>query len=84
MLKKIRSDRGEENLTTCLMDFTKQEDIQQEYTAPNTLEQNRVAERKSRSLVKITRRTLSVLVLWFSWLEINVKFQLSGITHIKC
>lgn len=53
--KFIRSDQGKEYINAELKTFLKQEGIQVQYTAAYSPQQNGVAERKNRSLMKMAR-----------------------------
>jgi transposase InsO family protein len=57
-VKKIRSDNGTEFKNTQVEDFIDEEGIKHEFSTPYTLQQNGVAERKNRSLIKIARTML--------------------------
>ncbi|XP_066139155.1 uncharacterized protein [Euwallacea fornicatus] len=53
--KVIRSDRGGEYVNNALREYLKGKGIKIQYTAGYSPEQNRVAERKNRSLVEMAR-----------------------------
>jgi transposase InsO family protein len=57
-VKKIRSDNGTEFKNTQVEDFLDEEGIKHEFSAPYTPQQNRVAERKNHTLIKMARTTL--------------------------
>jgi transposase InsO family protein len=57
-VKKIRSDNGSKFKNTQVEDYLDQEDIKHEFLAPYTPQQNGVAERKNRTLIKSTRTML--------------------------
>jgi transposase InsO family protein len=57
-VKKIRSDNGTEFKNTQVEDFLDEEGIKHEFSAPYTLQQNGVAERKNRTLIKMVRTML--------------------------
>jgi transposase InsO family protein len=57
-VKKIRSDNGTEFKNTQVEDYLDEEGIKNEFSAPYTLQQNGVAERKNRSLIEMTRTML--------------------------
>jgi transposase InsO family protein len=57
-VKKIRSDNGTEFKNTQVEDYLDEEGIKNEFSAPYTLQQNGVAERKNMSLIEMTRTML--------------------------
>jgi IS30 family transposase len=57
-VKKIRSDNGFEFKNTQIENYLDQEDIKHEFLAPYTPQQNRVAERKNRTLIEMARTIL--------------------------
>jgi transposase InsO family protein len=57
-VKKIRSDNGAEFKNTQVEDFLDEEGIKHEFLAPYTPQQNRVAERKNRTLIEMARTML--------------------------
>jgi transposase InsO family protein len=57
-VKKIRSDNGTEFKNTQVEDFLDEECIKHEFLAPYTPQQNGVAERKNRTLIKMARTML--------------------------
>jgi transposase InsO family protein len=57
-VKKIRSDNGTEFKNTQVEDFLDEEGIKHEFLAPYTAQQNGVAERKNRTLIKMARTML--------------------------
>jgi hypothetical protein len=54
-VKKIRSVNGTKFKNTQVEDFLDEESIKHEFLAPYTPQQNRVAERKNRTLIKMAR-----------------------------
>jgi transposase InsO family protein len=54
-IKKIRNDNGTKFKNTQVEDFLDEEDIKHEFSASNTPQQNRVAERKNRTLIEMAR-----------------------------
>jgi transposase InsO family protein len=57
-VKKIRSDNGSKFKNTQVEDYLDQEDIKHEFLAPYTPQQNGVAERKNKTLIKSTKTML--------------------------
>jgi transposase InsO family protein len=57
-VKKIRSDNDTEFKNTQVEDFLDEEGIKHEFFAPYTPHQNRVAERKNRTLIEMARTML--------------------------
>jgi transposase InsO family protein len=57
-VKKIRSDNGTEFKNTQVDDFLDEEGIKHEFLTPYTPQQNRVTERKNRTLIEMTRTIL--------------------------
>jgi hypothetical protein len=57
-VKKIRSDNGFEFKNTQIENYLDQEGIKHEFLAPYTPQQNRVAKRKNRTLIKMARTIL--------------------------
>jgi transposase InsO family protein len=57
-VKKIRSDNGTEFKNTQVDDFLDEEGIKHEFLTPYTPQQNRVTERKNRTLIEMTRTML--------------------------
>jgi transposase InsO family protein len=57
-VKKIRSDNGTEFKNTQVEDFLDEEGIKHEFLASYTHQQNRVAERKNRTLTEMVRTML--------------------------
>jgi transposase InsO family protein len=53
-VKKIRSDNGTEFKNTQVDDFLDEEGIKHEFLTPYTPQQNRVTERKNRTLIEMT------------------------------
>jgi transposase InsO family protein len=56
-VKKIQSDNGTEFKNTQVKDFLDKEGVKHEFSAPYT-QQNGVAERKNRTLIKMARTML--------------------------
>jgi transposase InsO family protein len=54
-VKKIRSDNGTEFKNTQVEHFLDEECIKHEFLAPYTPQQNRVAERKNRTLIEMAK-----------------------------
>jgi transposase InsO family protein len=54
-VKKIRSDNGTEFKNTQVEDFLDEEWIKHEFSTPYTPQQNRVVERKNRTLIEMAR-----------------------------
>jgi transposase InsO family protein len=54
-VKKTRSDNGTEFKNTQVENFLDEEGIKHEFSAPYTPQQNRVAERKNRTLIEMVR-----------------------------
>jgi transposase InsO family protein len=54
-IKKIRSDNGSEFKNTQVDDYLDEEGIKHEFSAPYAPQQNRVAERKNRTLIEMAR-----------------------------
>jgi transposase InsO family protein len=57
-VKKIRSDNGTKFKNTQVEDFLDEEGIKHEFFSPYTPQQNRLAERKNRTLIEIARTML--------------------------
>jgi transposase InsO family protein len=57
-VKKIRSDNDTEFKNTQVEDFTDEEDIKYEFSAPYTPQQNGVAKKKNRTLIEMARTML--------------------------
>jgi transposase InsO family protein len=57
-VKKIRSDIGSEFKNTQVEEYLDQEGINYEFSTPYTPQQNRVAERKNRTLIESARTML--------------------------
>jgi transposase InsO family protein len=57
-VKKIRSNNSTEFKNTQVEDFLDEEGIKHEFSAPYTPQQNRVAERKNRTLIEMARSAL--------------------------
>jgi transposase InsO family protein len=57
-VKRIRSDNGTEFKNTQVENFLDEEGIKHEFLAPYTPQQNRVAERKNRTLIEMARTML--------------------------
>jgi len=57
-IKVLRTDRGGEFISKDFNLFCEEEGIQRELTAPYTLEQNGIAERKNRTIVEMARSML--------------------------
>jgi transposase InsO family protein len=57
-VKKIRSDNNTELKNTQVEDFLVEEGIKHEFLASYTTQQNRVAERKNRTLIEMARTML--------------------------
>jgi transposase InsO family protein len=57
-VKKIRSENGTEFKNTQVEDFLGEECIKHEFSAPYTLQQNGVTERKNRTLIEMARTML--------------------------
>jgi transposase InsO family protein len=57
-VKKIRNDNDIEFKNTQVEDFLDEEGIKHEFSAPYTPQQNGVAERKNRTLIKMARTML--------------------------
>jgi transposase InsO family protein len=57
-VKKIRNDKGTELKNTQVEDYLDEEGIKHEFLAPYTPQQNGVAERKKRTLIKMARTML--------------------------
>ena len=58
-IRKIRSDNGTKFKNAILNEFYTEKGISQQYSAPRTLQQNGVVERKNRTLVEATRTMLN-------------------------
>jgi transposase InsO family protein len=54
-LKKIRSDNGSEFKNLQVEEYLEEEDIKHEFSAPYTAQQNCVVERKTMTLINMTR-----------------------------
>jgi transposase InsO family protein len=69
-VKKIRSDNGTDFKNTQVEDFLHEEGIKHEFSAPYTPQQNGMAERKNRTLIKMVRTMLDEYKTsdWF-WAE---------------
>jgi transposase InsO family protein len=57
-VKKIRSDNDTEFKNTQIKDFLDEEDINHEFLAPYTTQQNGVAKRKNHTLIEMARTML--------------------------
>jgi hypothetical protein len=57
-IKRIRSDNGSEFKNTQVDDYLDEEGIKHEFSAPYAPQQNGVAERKNRTLIKMARTML--------------------------
>jgi transposase InsO family protein len=57
-VKKIRNDNDTEFKNTQVEDFLDEEGIKHEFLTPYTPQQNRVAERKNRTLIEMARTML--------------------------
>jgi len=57
-IKVVRSDRGGEYTSTTFMEYCKEQGIRRFLTAPYTLQQNGVAERKNRTILDMVRSIL--------------------------
>jgi transposase InsO family protein len=57
-VKKIRSDNSTEFKNTQVEDFLDEEGIKNEFSAPDTPQQNGMAERKNRTLIEMARTML--------------------------
>jgi transposase InsO family protein len=57
-VKRIRSDNGTEFKNIQVKDYLDEEDIKHEFLAPYTPQQNRVTERKNRTLIEMTRNMI--------------------------
>ncbi|GKC26479.1 retrovirus-related pol polyprotein from transposon TNT 1-94 [Tanacetum coccineum] len=79
-VKQIRTDNGTEFRNHELESFCDEKGISQNLSSPYTPEQNGVAERKNRTLIKAARTTLnrSVLLLHFWTVESVYYFQVFG------
>jgi transposase InsO family protein len=60
-VKRIRSDNGTEFKNTQVKDYLDEEGIRNEFSTPYTPQQNRVAERKNRTLIEMARTILDKL-----------------------
>ncbi|KAJ9547336.1 LOW QUALITY PROTEIN: hypothetical protein OSB04_019879 [Centaurea solstitialis] len=58
-VKVIRSDNGTEFKNADLNSFCEEKGIERQYSAPRTLQQNGVAERRNRTLIEAARTTLA-------------------------
>ncbi|GJT99377.1 putative ribonuclease H-like domain-containing protein [Tanacetum coccineum] len=58
-VKIIRCDNGTEFKNKVMDDFCREKDIRREYNVARTLQQNRVAKRKNRTLIKAARTMLA-------------------------
>jgi transposase InsO family protein len=69
-VKRIRSDNGNEFKNTQVEDYRDEEGIKDEFSASYTPQQNRVTERKSRTLIEMARTMLNEYKTsdWF-WAE---------------
>jgi transposase InsO family protein len=54
-IKKVRSDNGSEFRNTNVEEFLDEEGIKHEFSAPYTPQQNRVVERKNRTLIEMAK-----------------------------
>jgi transposase InsO family protein len=54
-VKRIRSDNGTEFKNTQVEDYLDEEGIKYEFSPPYTPQQNGVAERKNKTLIKMVR-----------------------------
>jgi transposase InsO family protein len=57
-VKKIRSDNGTKFKNTQVEDFLDEEGIKHDFLAPHTTQQNGVAKRRNRTLIKMARTML--------------------------
>jgi transposase InsO family protein len=57
-LKAIRSDNGTEFRNSSFDQFFLEHDVDQQFSAPRVSQQNRVVERKNRTLVEMARTIL--------------------------
>jgi transposase InsO family protein len=57
-IKKIRSGNGSEFKNTQVEEYLDEEGINHEFSAPYSPQQNRVAKRKNRTLIEMTRSML--------------------------
>jgi transposase InsO family protein len=57
-VKKIRSDNGSEFKNLQVEEYLEEEGIKNEFSAPNTPQQNGVVERKNRTLIDMARTML--------------------------
>jgi transposase InsO family protein len=60
-VKRIRTDNGTEFKNTQVKDYLDEEGIRNEFSTPYTPQQNRVAERKNRTLIEMARTILDKL-----------------------
>jgi transposase InsO family protein len=58
-VKKIRSDNGIDIKNTQIEDYLDEENIKHEFLTPYTPQQNRMAERKNRTLIEMARTMLN-------------------------
>ena len=66
-IKAIRSDRSGEYLIGDFKDYLTQNGIVSQLTAPGTLQQNGVAERRNRTLLEMVRSMMSYSTLPISF-----------------
>jgi transposase InsO family protein len=57
-IKAIRSDRGGEYTSTTFMEYCEEQGIRKFLTAPNSPQQNGVAERKNQTILDMVRSML--------------------------
>ncbi|GJS11044.1 reverse transcriptase domain-containing protein [Tanacetum coccineum] len=57
-VKQLRTDNGNEFKNSILVNFCDEKGISQNFSSPNTPEQNGIAERKNRNLIEATRTML--------------------------
>ena len=70
-IKMLRIDNGTEYESNEFHDYCRETDIKREITTPYTPEQNGVAERKNRTIVKVVRAMLHYQGLpKFLWVEV--------------
>ena len=68
---RIRSDHGKEFENTIFFEFCDKHGIAHEFSAPKTLQQNGVVERKNRTIQEMTRVMLNSKNLSFRlWAEV--------------
>ena len=73
MIRRLRSDGGGEYENNILSDFCKSKAIKQEFTTPDTPQQNGVSERLNRTVVEMARAWMMQCniprVFWFQAVE---------------